>query len=184
VNKAVQLIKKSQDAPMDGGRLRLHKIASNSTEVLGSFPAEDLSKDLKELDFTRDTLPVQRSLGMSWDVATDCITYRVSDDIKAFTRRGVLSTINSLFDPIGFVAPVVLQGKLLLRDMMNKDEALDWDDPLPPQYSTRWEAWSSSLYHLENLKIPRTYSDIPFSRAERHTVHIFSDAVGSLPEIC
>ncbi|XP_061170901.1 uncharacterized protein LOC133180376 [Saccostrea echinata] len=123
-------MRRTQKALMEGGHLRLHKFASNSKSVLQQFDSEDLAKDLKHLDFGCDTLPVQRSLGVSWDVETDSIIFQVSGNLKPFTRRGVLSTINSLFDPIGFTAPVTLQGKLLLREIMSTVKQVGWDEPL------------------------------------------------------
>jgi hypothetical protein len=53
---------------------------------------------------------------------------------KPFTRRGVLSSINSLFDPLGLTAPVTIAGKSLLREAMTGNH--DWDAPLPSDYET------------------------------------------------
>lgn len=111
--------------------LRLHKVASNSNQVMEAFPAEDRAKDLKDLDLAVDPLPLQRSLGLSWNLKTDSFTYLVSCEEKPFTRRGVLSTVNSLYDPLGFVAPITMQGKALVRDLSS--EQSEWDAPLPPQ---------------------------------------------------
>lgn len=46
-----------------------------------------------------------------------------------FTRRGVLSTIASVFDPLGFVAPFILVGKKILQQLCF--DKINWDDPLP-----------------------------------------------------
>ena len=48
----------------------------------------------------------------------------------------MLSIINSVYDPLGLAAPVILKGKLLLRQLVimgkqGSDTPLDWDDPLP-----------------------------------------------------
>jgi hypothetical protein len=85
--------------------LRLHKLASNSSTVMEAFPPEERAKELKDLDLSADTLPLQRSLGISWDLTTDCFTFRVSRDVKPFTRRRTLSTVNSLYDPWGLCLP-------------------------------------------------------------------------------
>lgn len=75
-------------------------------------------------DFKKDDLPVQRSLGLSWDTIDDVFTFKISSDQKPFTRRGVLSTINSLFDPLGFASPVNVQGKMLFRQMLTTSDPL------------------------------------------------------------
>lgn len=75
--------------------LRLHKVASNSSQVMEAFPAEDRAKDLKDLDLGVDPLPLQRSLGLFWSLEIGSFTYWMSHEEKPFTRRGVLSTVNS-----------------------------------------------------------------------------------------
>jgi hypothetical protein len=69
-------------------------------------------------------------------------------------------------------------GKLLLREMMSSSESghVNWDEDLPEKLRLRWEQWVSSLIHLQELKIPRKYSDISFVKASRREVHVFSDA--------
>ncbi|XP_050419153.2 uncharacterized protein LOC126832434 [Patella vulgata] len=171
--QAIDLMKRTQKALLVGGNLHLHKIASNSPEVMEAFATEDLAKDLKELNFSTDSLPIQRSLGLAWNLTSDTFTFQVSQEIKPFTRRGILSTINSLFDPFGFVAPVVIQGKILLRNLMSS--TTDWDEPLPTKQLTEWDKWRCSLQHLDNLRIPRMYSDTSYGIA-RKELHIYSDA--------
>ncbi|KAI3361663.1 hypothetical protein L3Q82_002029 [Scortum barcoo] len=65
--------------------LRLHKVASNSSQVMKTFPAEDRATDLKDLDLGVDPLPLQRSLGLSWNLESDSFTYLVSREEKPFT---------------------------------------------------------------------------------------------------
>ncbi|XP_012819273.2 uncharacterized protein LOC105947440 [Xenopus tropicalis] len=115
--------------------LRLHKIASNSSDVMAAFSSEDHATDLKDLNFNDDDLPMQRSLGICWDLKSDSLTFQVSSEKRPYTRRGVLSTINSLYDPLGIAAPVTIQGKALLRDLTS--ETQDWDAPLPEDASTQ-----------------------------------------------
>ncbi|KAK3524723.1 hypothetical protein QTP86_001368 [Hemibagrus guttatus] len=90
--------------------LRLHKFASNSKEVMDAFPIKDHAKGLKDLNLEVDPTPIQCSLGLSSDVKRDVFTFHVTNIKKPFTRRGILATVNSLFGPIGFVAPSSLKG--------------------------------------------------------------------------
>ncbi|XP_056022091.1 uncharacterized protein LOC125651089 [Ostrea edulis] len=50
VKQAVSLMKRPQQALIQEGGLRLHKIVSNNSDVMNSFPSEDLAKDLMPLD--------------------------------------------------------------------------------------------------------------------------------------
>lgn len=172
--EAIDLLKRTQEALKVEGNLRLHKIASNSQSVMNAFPTDDLAKDLKDLDFGEETLPLQRSLGLSWDLESDAITFRVSSTEKPYTRRGILSTVNSLFDPLGLVAPVTIQGKLLLRKLTAG--TTDWDEPLPESHMTEWETWKESLKQLELLQIPRTYSSNSCGHNSNTELHVFCDA--------
>ena len=47
---------------MTTGNLGLRKFASNSEDVMLALSPDDLAKDLKDLDFDSNHLPLQRSL--------------------------------------------------------------------------------------------------------------------------
>lgn len=98
VEDTVDLMKRTRKA-LSLGKLRLHKIASNNSEVMKSFNTEDLPSDFKNLDFAVDSLPTQRSLGLNWNLESDSFFFKISKDSKSYTRRGVLSTINSILTP-------------------------------------------------------------------------------------
>lgn len=74
-------------------RSQLALISSNSKSVLMKFPADDLAKDLakdlKDLDIGKDDLPVQRSIGLSWDINADVFTFKIYTDQTPFTRSFV-----------------------------------------------------------------------------------------------
>ena len=172
--EAVDLMKRTQQALKEHGNLRLHKIASNDPEVMKAFPNEDLAKDLTGLTFDSDDVPLQRSLGMHWDLISDTYTFRVSAGKDTYTRRGVLSLVNSIFDPLGFAAPVTLQEKLFLRKFLSG--TIDWDEPLPDETRMEWETWRNSLIELEKLAIPRSYSTVSFTKSTKRTIHVYCDA--------
>lgn len=150
--EAVCLMKRTQEAMYSESQLKLHKIPSNHINVLGAFPEEELDKTQKTFDLDCDTLPVQRSLGLSWNLQNDSFVFNVSDQKRTpFTKRGVLSTVNRLYDPFGFLAPVTLGGKLLLRELTASVD--DWDKPLQEDMSANWKSWLLSLQELTLLQI-------------------------------
>ena len=53
-----------------------------------------------------------------------CVKIKLAS--KAYTRRGVLSMSHFLFDPMGFVAPVLLEPKLLMRNISDRE----WDEAI------------------------------------------------------
>lgn len=149
---------------------------SNSRQLLSDLDQFDLAKDLKDLDLGTATLPTNRSLGLLWNTETDSFTFKVNSVEKPFTRRGLLSVINSVFDPIGFPQPVIFGGKLLLRKMMSVTSKTDWGDLLPEPLYDKWTTWIGSLSSLESIDIPRMYSHISFADATQREVLVFSDA--------
>lgn len=173
VDTAISLLKRTQ-ATLAKSNLRLHKIAANNKEVMEAFPSIDRASDLKDLDFDVESLPAQRSLGLNWDLQKDCFHFKVSEEAKPFTRRGVLSITNSLYDPLGFVAPVTVHGKFILREFTV--ESSDWDAPLSQEMEETWTSWRSSLKDLSSLSIPRPYTNISPSQAVRRELCVFSDA--------
>lgn len=96
--EAIELIKNIQ-AALATANIRLHKVVSNRPEVMEALPADDRAKDVRDLDLRHDLLPVQRSLGVYWNLTEDTFTFKVSVPEKPFTRRGVLSVVNSVYDP-------------------------------------------------------------------------------------
>lgn len=170
--EAISLLQRTQTS-LSESNLRLHKFASNSEAVLQAFAPEDRAV-LKDLDLSGEVTPAQRSLGLLWETMTDTFTFKVSKDKKPFTRRGVLSTVNSVFDPLGMVAPVTIEGKSLLREFSVNTS--DWDAPLPEQKLKQWEAWRESLHDLSKLHIPRSYTATSLSNAVHTELCVFSDA--------
>ena len=173
VPEAVSLIHNAKDMLAEGG-LRLHKFVSNSKEVLETVKPEDRTPHLKSLDFTEDHLPIERTLGTQWCIESDSFQFRITLQDKPFTRRGILSTVSSIFDPFGFVAPLLLVGKRILQDLCR--ERADWDDPVPEDVKRRWERWRDELLHLNELKVQRCLTPAGFEKTKSMELHHFSDA--------
>ena len=143
--ETVELLQNTQ-AMLATAQLRLHKAVSNSVFVMEALPEEDRGKSIRDLDLQHDSLPTQRSLGVHWDLEGDAFTFKVVLPERPYTRRGVLSVINSVYDRLGLAAPVILRGKLLLRQLVimgkkgGDNIALGWDDPLPERLSSQWQS--------------------------------------------
>ncbi|XP_070546622.1 uncharacterized protein [Ptychodera flava] len=117
--KAISLINRTRDL-LATRNVNFHKIVSNDEEVMTALPNEVRAKDLQSLDFNQDTLPTQRSLGVKWSLEADAFTFEVDLKEKPFSRRGVLAIVNSIYDPLSILAPVSIEGKLILRGLMTE----------------------------------------------------------------
>lgn len=93
------------------------------------------------------------------------------------TRRMILSQIASLYDPLGFAVPVILQAKMMMRSMITRshsgDKGIDWIDPLDTSMVNKWKQFFVNLYELEELTFRRTLK--PSNAFGRPTLIIFSD---------
>ncbi|XP_069103769.1 uncharacterized protein [Argopecten irradians] len=168
--EAVSLLNRTKEA-LSTGNIRLHKFTSNWEDVLNAMPADDLACDLSKIEIGTESLPSQRSLGLCWELETDVFTFNISTETKPYTRRGVLSTINSLYDPLGFLSSETVQGKILLRNMVVG--TVDWDQSLPEEFKSSWEHWDTSIQELDRFQVSRRY---PVRMDTTSELHIYSDA--------
>ncbi|GFX57965.1 integrase catalytic domain-containing protein [Trichonephila clavipes] len=121
---AQQLQSQLKDALQSCG-MNLHKWSSNSPELLNS----SLSSDV-EHSFSTDIDLSVKTLGISWKPFEDCFAFKVSVSAKhIYTKREVLSVIAKLYDPLGFLGPVIAKAKVFLQQLWQCK--LDWDDVLP-----------------------------------------------------
>lgn len=82
--------------------------------------------------------------------------------------------MNSIFDLLGLLAPVTIQGRLILRELTS--EATDWDMHLPEDKQEDWARWQASLQELKELHVPHAYSSFSSAKAQNKVLHVFSDA--------
>ena len=152
--QAINLIEEARTV-CSKGNIRLHKFLSNNQEVTESIPQTERVKDATSLDLSFSELPVERVLGVQWCVESDQFRFRLTVSEKPFTRRGILSTVASIYDPLGCLAPFILLGKLILQHMCK--ENCKWDQSLSKELTPQWERWLLELPKFEKLEIPRCY---------------------------
>ena len=168
VSSAIQLVDGSQKLCQKGG-INLTKFVSNSPEVVNSLPIADRAKSVVDLSFDSS----ERVLGMQWSIKSDLFRFELTLADKPVTRRGILSTVSSVFDPLGFISPFSLNGKRILQDICRSK--VDWDDPLPDCFVNRFNVWKKDLSSCANISIPRCVKPPGFV-AEKCDLHHFSDA--------
>ncbi len=163
-DEAIKLIKDTVTLCAKGS-LKLHKFISNCPIVRQAVDAEQ--------EQTRSSF-IERTLGVVWCLESDSLQFRIVIDSKPFTRRGVLSIVSSIFDPLGLVGPYVLEGKRLLQEICAS--GVKWDDPVPNSMSARWRRWLGLIVNLNSLVIPRCYKSESLAKIDSVEIHHFSDA--------
>ena len=117
---------------------------------------------------------LMKTLGVQWIASEDNFQFK-SPDISSkseISKRTVLKRIASIFDPIGFAAPYVIRGKMLLQEIWIS--GCDWDEPLETELQSKIRCWLNEMPLLDNLRLPRCLQftqDVDFS-----TIQTFVDA--------
>ena len=173
-SEACRLIQQLRERCQHHG-FRLHKFICNDVQVMNTIPKEEQSKEVREKDLTYDALPPERALGVKWDVQEDTLGFNMRFSERPLTRRGILSVISSLYDPLGLISPVIFVGKAILQELCRLKD-VGWDDEIPPDVAQRWLAWMSELPLLAELRTPRCVKPRNFGSATEMKLVAFSDA--------
>jgi hypothetical protein len=151
------------------GGFNLTKWTSNVPSAISHLATEDLrpSSGLVPL-----YSPRERALGLRWHTGSDEFTFEAEIPDRPSTKRGMLSAVSSIYDPLGLVAPMVLCPKLLLQELSRIRTG--WDDPVSPLLLSRWNNWLASLDALRTINYPRCFTF--FGQQAHRQLHVFSDS--------
>ena len=183
VNDCLKSVKSSENAVevadqlrniLSKGEFRLTKWLCNRPEVLNSIPQVKRAPSVLDLDLDKEKPPIQRTLGLHWDMKSDKFMFKVALKDRPNTRRGILSLTSSLYDPLGFVAPIILPAKKLLQDLCK--QKLGWDDSISDVDNERWEKWKSQLPSLSEITVNRCVKPPCFGDLKFAELHNFADA--------
>ena len=172
-SQAVEITKELQELLAKGG-FQLTKVMSNEREVLNAFPPEHRAPAVKDLDLNLNSLPMDRALGIHWDVEADTFNLVVSGKSQPETRKGVMSSIATIYDPLGLVGPLILPGREINQELCRLK--YDWNDRLPDELAVKWRDWKKGLASLTSYSIPRSFTPRDFGEVERAELHHFADA--------
>lgn len=171
VSKAITLVEQLTTLLAKGG-FHLTKWASNDVEVLKSIPKNERSPSVIDLEL--GTLPTQKALGVTWETNSDTFSFGTVKKENITTRRGILSFVSSIYDPLGLASPFILQGKQILQSLCKNK--VGWDELLDPDVKTTWDSWTKDLPNLESIVIPRCLKHPSLSKIVKVDLHHFSDA--------
>ena len=170
--QAINLAPQLRDLLSRGG-FWLLKWFSNRPEVVETTPESERASSVLDLDLDKGRLPVERTLGLRWDMQKDLFIFDAALKSKLNTRRGILSLTSSSYDPLEFLAPIILPAKKL-QDLCK--ERLDWDDPVGENESRRWEKWKHDLPKLSQLAVKRCVKPADLGKLKFAMFHHFPDA--------
>jgi len=125
-----------------------------------------------DLSFAKQQLqqsgePKSSLLGLGRDKGKDQLKVKFPTEEVQPTKRGVLSKLAKVYDPLGLVSPLTLEGKVIFRDVCNKKQA--WDAKLAGPLLRRWQKWVQSL--PTEVAVPRSITSLqePLQDVELHS---------------
>ncbi|XP_065088590.1 uncharacterized protein LOC135710068 [Ochlerotatus camptorhynchus] len=153
---------------MKSAGFNLRKWTSNRSELLrDGEDAEQAPIDVKLAEHP----DAVKALGIQWLPKEDVFSFKVSlspDSVNS--KRQLLSDSSRLFDPFGWLSPVIVKVKIMFQQLWLSD--ISWDDPLPPAIETMWIDIKENLHLVEQIRIPRFIA----SFNGKVELHGFSDA--------
>ncbi|XP_018360617.1 PREDICTED: uncharacterized protein LOC108759610 [Trachymyrmex cornetzi] len=151
------------------GQFVLRKWESNASSLLDDIDPQNHDLAREKVIQEDDQVKI---LGISWHPISDSYRFFVANERSPrMTKRLILSTISRLFDPLGWLSPVIIKAKILIQSLWSLD--LDWDSPLPTVVASACQVFIDELPSVGNVTIPRwigLFSNVRFS------LHDFCDA--------
>ena len=130
----------------------LKKITSNHKSLLEHVAREDLLyEEFLSLDYAKTI----KTLGIRWEATSNSFYYIVKpiDSAATTTKRQILSAVAKLFDPLGWLGPIVILAKLLVQQLW--EAKLDSDEAVPVKIHVKWKLFCDHLHRLHSLRLPR-----------------------------
>ena len=130
----------------------LRKWTSSHPELNMELPTE-LRQTSDQLQLFSEEYKI-KTLGICWKPISDTFIFSIDlDDISQITKRTLLSDSSKVFDPIGWIAPVIIAFKSLIQQTWV--EGISWDEKLPDSIANQWMQLREGLSSLNGLAIPR-----------------------------
>ncbi|XP_066965452.1 uncharacterized protein [Macrobrachium rosenbergii] len=155
------------------GGFTLTKYSSPCEEVLSSIPKEWHSKGISGFVDGSGSHKT-KALGVQWDLATDELGVQAELVSVPRTKRGLLPTIASIYDPLGILAPVLIEGRIIVQDLCRLK--VGWDMELDSDTTDRIRVWVNKLSQTRGMSVPRCLKVIGWESATLVQLHLFSDA--------
>ena len=135
----------------------------------------EFNETLSEKD--KATGAVVKLLGYQWDTEADVLFVKdiattTDPTTAATTKRKVVQTLATPFDPMGHLAPILVPGKTFLQKLWKLP--LTWDQELPAELQEEWRLLWPEFQKLSRIRIPRQIGNK--RNNSRWILHGFTDA--------
>ena len=115
---------------------------------------------------------IEGILGIIWKIKDDILKVDLVRKTFPLTKRGILSQLCTIFDPLGILNPCTLELKLIVQELWLRK--IEWDSIIPKDLLDRFNKFQNRFIYLENIEINRYYGFD--SSTETTELHIFADS--------
>lgn len=118
---------------------------------------EEIPEDLRETgDWLLSPEATFKTVGVVWNPQPD--EFRIRLDIEDFmqqklTQRTLLSHIATIFDPLGFFAPITFTCKTWMQQIWT--EETEWDQQVSNDIEQKWINLRNELPLINEMIVPR-----------------------------
>lgn len=84
--------------------------------------------------------------------------------------RTVYRILASQYDPLGYIIPFTTRAKILVQTLWKRVGS--WDEPLPADLLSEWQAWEEELPNLQRITIPRCYTPACNNNSSTLDIHL------------
>ena len=144
MESAKELVKDVMNMCKAGG-FHLTKFISNSKKLLLSIPESHRRIGVTDQDLSGQ-LPNEKAFGICWEIGKDAFTFKIKLDERALTKKVMLSVLSSIYDPLGFAAPFVLERRGNLQSLCEQN--VQWDVKSCKDVQESWNKWKRNLKQI------------------------------------
>ncbi|XP_028966704.1 uncharacterized protein LOC114828094 [Galendromus occidentalis] len=172
--QAIEFIDRMRDTLRVAG-MSLAKWKTNSNAITDHL----VSTGADSSTFDRGGCGVLKVLGLSWEPKDDVFRFTTSSLSEQFesksslTKRAVLSIVPSYYDPLGWLMPFTIRGKIIVQKMWTAN--LEWTQTVSDEMREELAQWTTEARASAGFVSRRQYGD-----ARRDPVgfqlHLFGDA--------
>lgn len=150
LQEVIEMRKRISDILLKYG-MPLRKWCANNRAIVEGIPESDLEE---KLAIENDEGGSVKALGLKWYPGLDVFSLKCQLETgRKFSKRSILSDIAKLFDPLGFVGPVIVSTKILLQELWK--QKIDWDENVPNEIAGKWEIIRKEFLNLNMVKVER-----------------------------
>ncbi|XP_048483697.1 uncharacterized protein LOC125488552 isoform X1 [Plutella xylostella] len=152
------------------GSFHTHKWSTNDERILAGVPSTE--RQFESLNLQKDDYNM-KALGLQLNINDDKFIISSPEPFnpEKITKRTILSYIGRIYDPMGYVGPIVVTAKAIMQRLWSS--SCSWNDSPPQDVQKEWLQYTERLAKIQPITLAR---NIDFS--DSHTAQLigFADA--------